>query len=585
MSETKRKKEHVESELDDMSALWGRDVAVGQEEHPRAAWFRASKFAMFIHWGLYSQAANVWRGKNLHGIAEWLMFREKIQVRDYEKLAAEFNPVDFCAEDIVKLAKAAGMRYIVITAKHHEGFTLFGSEADTFNVVDATPFKRDIIKELSEACHQHKLGIGFYYSQYVDWHEENAAGNTWEFGEARNFSQYWRDKVRPQITELLSNYGPVSLIWFDTPGKLDADSSRELCDLVHSLQPECLINSRVGNGLGDYESLGDQEIPLVVPECLWETVDTHNDTWGYSIHDHHWKSSRELIGRIARVASLGGTYMLNVGPTGRGVIPEESSAILRSVGKWLGTHGGAIYDSRPSPLPAQAWGVITQKPQKLFLHVLQWPTDGKLLIPGLEIADCSASVLATGEVLKIGQENGMLTVGVPPLQPVAPITVITINYSGDLTVGAVDRILHPGIANTLEAPFCTAKHCSKGKREWMEKFGDWHHADVIEKLRDGSTISWSFNAVDDSLWNICLVYECLPGADGSELVLSLGDVRWAFPVYATGGGDTKRVRMRRETLGMISIPGPGSFTLEIAGKEVKGNDELIIQRVSVEPVA
>jgi alpha-L-fucosidase len=572
------------SELENMSTMWGGSASDNEAEHPRASWFRSSKFAMFIHWGLYSEAGNIWNGKNVHGISEWLMRREKITVREYEKLATRFNPVDFNADEVAKLAKDAGMRYIVLTAKHHEGFALFKSEASPFNIVDATPYGRDVIKELAEACRAYDLGIGFYYSQYLDWHEQDAAGNDWEFGEPRDFERYFRNKALPQIAELLTNYGPVSLIWFDTPGAMARESSQEICDLVHRLQPNCLINSRIGNGLGDYSSLGDQEVPLTVPEGLWETVDTHNDTWGYSVHDHHWKSPRELISRLVRVASLGGTYMLNVGPTGNGAILSESGDILRTVGNWLELHGKGIYDCLPSPLPAQPWGVMTMEPQRLFLHVLQWPSNGTLLIPGFEGVVRKATVMATGQEIPTGQEKGVLNLEIPAIQPVSPITTLILDYEGEFGACAKQRILHPGLTNFFEAPFSAIDRCSKGKRRWMEKFGDWHHSDVIENISTGSTIGWSFNTVGESLWKIDLEYECLPGADGSELELSIGNTLWCFPVQATTGNSLDRTRIRRETLGTMQIPGPGNFTLCIRGIDIRGSGELIIQRIILESV-
>ena len=567
----------------EMPNLWGGGAAAHEDEHPRAGWFKASKFAMFIHWGLYSEAANVWNGKNVHGIAEWLMRRERISVAEYETLAARFNPVDFNADTIAKLAKAAGMRYIVLTAKHHEGFALFKSEADPFNVVDATPFKRDIAGELADACRAHGLGIGFYYSQYLDWHEENAAGNDWDFGESRDFDRYFRKKALPQITELLTNYGPVSLIWFDTPGAMARESSQELYDLVRRLQPECLVNSRIGNGLGDYSSLGDQEVPLIVPEGPWETVDTHNDTWAYSIHDHHWKSERELISRLVRIASLGGTYMLNVSPTGKGNIPPKSARILSLVGDWLNIHGASIYGSNPSAIPAQPWGVVTTGPQKLYLHVLKWPADGELFIPGLDGVECRVAVMATGEGLTTRERPGVLIVEIPRVPPIAPVTVLSIDFVGHISTGGSERILHPGIINLFDAPFCETSSCRTGKRQWMEKFGDWHHADVVENIATGSTMSWPLTAVGVSTWTVSLEYECLPAADGSELELSLGESRWCFPVQATGCGHAGRTRLRRETLGMVRISEPGVLSLSLHATDIRGDGELIVQRAILEP--
>jgi alpha-L-fucosidase len=539
---------------------------------------------MFIHWGLYSEAAGVWNGKNWHGISEWLMRRAKIPVCEYEKLATRFNHSDFDAEKIAKLAKDAGMRYIVITAKHHEGFAMFKSAASKFNIADATPFKRDPIKELSAACANHNLGLGFYYSQYLDWHEKDAAGNDWEFSNPRNFEHYLSTKALPQIKELLTNYGPVALIWFDTPGAITREGSQSLYDLVHRLQPECLVNSRIGNGLGDYSSLGDQEVPLVVPDGLWETVDTHNDTWAYSRHDHHWKSPAEIISRLVRIASLGGTYMLNVGPTGKGVIPAESAIILRLVGKWLKTNGKAIYGCQRSPIPLQPWGVVTMQPQTMYLHVFEWPMNGKLIVPGIKLQSPRATVFTTGERLHLSQDNGILTVEIPPLAPVSPVTVICLKFRGKFLVTGIKRILHPGLPNYFEAPFAEITSCTKGKRQWMEKFGDWHHVDVIENISNCSSIAWQFEALESELRNVVLEYECLPLADESELEFSLGDVRWFFQVQATGNGHARRIRMRHETLGVVQIPKAGTYTITIKGINIRKTNELIIRRVVLEPV-
>ena len=271
----------------------------------RGAWFRNSRFAMFIHWGAYSRLGGRWDGKNYYGISEWIMNRAKIPVAQYEKAAQSFNPVRFNATEWVKLAKAAGMRHIMITAKHHDGFAMFRSAASKYNIVDWTPFGRDPLKELAEACRAEGLRLGFYYSQTQDWHEAGAVGNDWDFHEPRDFRRYLEAKAIPQVRELLSGYGPLAAIWFDTPGPITPEQSRMLVDMVHQAQPQCMVNSRIGNGLGDYVTLGDSEIPRLPREGLWETVDTHNDSWGYADFDLNYKSPAEVIERLVRVVSRG----------------------------------------------------------------------------------------------------------------------------------------------------------------------------------------------------------------------------------------------------------------------------------------
>src|SRR6266496_3280051 len=252
-------------------------------------WFREAKFGLFIHWGLYAIPAGEWKGKPIAGIGEWIMNRAKIPVKEYEQLAKQFNPVKFNAEEWVQMAEDAGMKYIVITSKHHDGFAMYGSQVSKYNIVDATPFHRDPLKELAEACARHHIRFGFYYSQAQDWHEPNGAGNTWDFGpdDKKDFDQYLRGKAEPQVKELLQNYGPVCLIWFDTPRMMNGDRGQCFIDIVHSLQPATLIDGRLG-AEGDYRSMRDNRIPETVVQGDWEVPATLNHTWGYKKDDNDW---------------------------------------------------------------------------------------------------------------------------------------------------------------------------------------------------------------------------------------------------------------------------------------------------------
>jgi len=576
----------VKKELD-MSTLWG-GTASSTDTHPRTAWFRASKYAMFIHWGLYSEAGGVWDGTPWHGISEWLMRRAKIPVAQYETLAARFNPTGFNADAWAKLAKAAGMRYLVLTSKHHEGFAMFKSEASPFNIVDATPFKRDPIAELAAACKKHGLGLGFYYSQFLDWHERDAAGNDWEFSQEqvpdKDFNRYLHGKAIPQITELLTHYGEIALIWFDTPGSITRQACEELQALIRRLQPKCLINSRIGNGLGDYSSLGDQEVPITGREGLWETCDTHNDTWAYSVNDHHWKSPAELLSRLVRVASLGGTYLLNVGPTGKGVIPEESAEILRRAGAWLKRNGEAVYETTRSPIPAQAWGVTTVKPGKLYLHILNWPTGGTLLVPGIKGTVKKASILSTGKRLVVSRKKGMIAVTIPSLAPEQPHTVIALDMPGGITCAATAFSVYSDLPNQLQAPFAKLTDCATRKKSWMEKFGDWHHAHVVHQIVTGSVIEWHFNALGKGLFNLSLEYDCLPEGDASEFELTLGATSWRFPVFCTGNKHANRLRFRTECLGVVEIAKAGPALLKLKALDIKDAAAISIAKVSLTPI-
>ncbi len=370
----------------------------------RLVWFREAKFGLFIHWGLYAIPAGEWKGKRIPGIGEWIMQRAQIPVKEYAELAKQFNPTKFNADDYAKLAKDAGMKYLVITAKHHDGFALFKSKVSSFNVVDATPFKRDIIKELAEACARHGIKFGVYYSQDQDWYEPNGSGNDWDYGpmEKKDFDKYLREKAEPQIKELLTNYGPICLIWFDTPRNMTMERAQRFVDITRELQPATLIDGRLGpNGAGgDYVSTGDNVIPEIGKEGAWEVPATLNHTWGYKYYDKDWKSPGDLTFKLVDIVSKGGNYLLNVGPMADGIIPQPSQDNLRAVGEWLKVHGDAIYGAGVSPFGEEfgeystkykdAKGKfvfnprndyrVTTKPGKLYIAMfMKWPRDGFLL--------------------------------------------------------------------------------------------------------------------------------------------------------------------------------------------------------------
>lgn len=334
-------------------------------------WFRQAKFGMMIHFGLYSLPAGEWKGKRMRGIGEWLQATFRIPNAEYGALAGAFNPICFDAEQWVRTAKEAGMEYFVITSKHHDGFALFDSAYDDYNIVKATPFGRDVIAEVGEACYKYGLKLGLYYSQALDWHEPDGGGwssgythgtdaagevcwtNDWDFpdNDRKDYRRCFEGKIKTQVKELLTRYGDLALIWFDTPIDIPDELSRELYDLVKHYQPDCLVNSRIGNGMGDYRSTGDNQVDFDVKTGashrpgesavghrtgLYECPATLNDTWGYKSFDNNWKSADKVLELKQRLNARGINYLLNVGPDYLGRFPAPAIDILREVGKQQG---------------------------------------------------------------------------------------------------------------------------------------------------------------------------------------------------------------------------------------------------------
>ncbi|MCK9412891.1 MAG: alpha-L-fucosidase [Prolixibacteraceae bacterium] len=327
------------------------------------------KFGMFIHWGVYSKLGGVWKGEKIvsetHGnqatLGEWVMYCAHIPRAEYREVAKTFNPVGFNADKWVKLAREAGMRYIVVMPKHHDGFAMYHSEVTDYNIYDITPFKRDPMEEIYNACKKYDIRMGIYYSHSIDWMDGGDAGisqakranpqmkdtlaaNNWDPSPV-SYRDYIENKAKPQMRELLTKFPGLIEIWYDFPRYMNREQSFEFYKLAYQYQPLCLINSRVGNDLGDMLTAGDNEIPTVVngQYKTWETPGTINNTWGYKSYDNDWKSLNEMLFWIAEIASKGGNYLLNVGPDGNGVIPEESVKILKEIGVWMEVNGEAIY--------------------------------------------------------------------------------------------------------------------------------------------------------------------------------------------------------------------------------------------------
>ena len=317
----------------------------------RMKWWHDARFGMFIHWGIYSVPAGKYNGEEIKGIGEWIMNTAKIPVSEYEKFGKQFNPVKFDAAEWVKTAKVAGMKYIVITSKHHDGFSMWGSKVSKYNVVDFAPYGKDPLKMLADECAKQGITLCFYHS-IMDWHNPDANSVNW--------AKYREKYLKPQLKELLTGYGKLGVLWFDGEWVKEwtEDQGKDLYNWVRNLQPQIIVNNRVGKGrqgmqgmnrdtsfVGDFGT-PEQEILSTSSTMAWESCMTMNDTWGFKTNDTNWKSSEILVKNLVDIVSKGGNFLLNVGPTSEGLIPSPSVERLKEMGEWIKVNGDAIYGVR-----------------------------------------------------------------------------------------------------------------------------------------------------------------------------------------------------------------------------------------------
>ncbi|MDL2318862.1 alpha-L-fucosidase [Eubacteriales bacterium OttesenSCG-928-A19] len=406
------------------------------EKDGRIAWWREARFGMFIHWGIYTVLAGEYEGRRTDHIAEWIMHDLKIPVAEYERLAPRFNPRNFNAREIARLAKDTGMRYITFTAKHHDGFAMYHSKCSPYNIIDATPFGRDPVRELADACAAEGLRLCLYYSQAQDWHHPDGYEADVP-SEGKDFRRYLDEKCVPQLRELLTGYGDIGMIWFDTPMGMTEAQSRELIEVVRALQPDCLVSGRIGNQLGDYMTTGDNCIPLLPYEGDWEVPATINGTWGYNPHDTQWKPAGELLRNLVRVVSRGGNYLLNIGPDALGNVPAESVELLAQLGAYTRANGEAIYGTRATPIyPYEIdWGYFTCRDGCLYIHILD--EQPKLRLLNIDSVPRRAIRLSDGAemTVKVGRTcegDGSWEIAAPDRAPFAAGTVLRVELKEDM---------------------------------------------------------------------------------------------------------------------------------------------------------
>lgn len=551
-----------------MDKMWGPSGArAGAEGSDRVALFRDGNYGMFMHWGLYSHLGGQWKDTTFYGIGEWIKRQMKIPDAEYMALAAQFNPSEFDAREMARIAKSAGMKWIIITSKHHEGFAMFKS-AHPFNIVDATPFRRDPMKELAAACREAGLGFGFYYSHNQDWTAPGGSGGpaTNPDGTPATFERYFREKCFPQVKEICTQYGPLNYIWFDTPGKIPKEFVMELAELVRTTQPGALLCSRIGHDLGDYASKGDMEVPPRNIDGLWETCDTTNDSWSYAWYDQNWKDAREILRRLVATVARGGTYLLNVGPDGKGRIPAQAAKYLEKAGEWIRRHPQTVYAAGPSPWGhAQPWGDVTTKSNTLNLVVFDWPADGRLFLPGLQAGIAGAAIAGgSGAPVKWTSRGTWTEFQLPAAAPDRPASVIAVQLKGEPKADGTQG-LHPNIGLTLPIEFADVSGAEKKENRWMEKFGEWKHSTQAGKWTPEGKAVWALDVCEAGDYRVDLVYK--------------GEGRPVWRI-ATGEGVTLQNQQAASAIyhaqpfGLLTFAKPGRHTVTVSLVEGAGSTSL-----------
>lgn len=588
----------------------------------RMDWWRNARFGMFIHWGLYSPAAGKWDGKEAAGAGEWLLTNAQVDPIAYrEALLPQFNPVRFDAAQWASIAKDAGMQYVVITTKHHDGFCLWPSDLTDYDVASA-PFKRDIMKELADAVRADGMRMGWYHS-IMDWtHPDYLPRRGWDKRptDGASFDRYVA-YMHGQLKELLTRYGQIDVLWFDGEWEntWTHDWGKRTDDFVRSLQPQIIVNNRVDVGRagmagfsasetarGDFGT-PEQTIPTTgMPGRDWETCMTMNDTWGFKDSDTNWKSSRTLIRMLCDIASKGGNFLLNVGPRGDGTIPPESVERLKAIGAWMRVNGESIYGTHASPFARPLpWGRVTQRAggaagagtTTLYLHVFEWPTDGVLRVTGLANDVVSASVLGATPATAAGagvppgattllttRDSGGVAVATPRVAPNADCTVIKLVIKGAPDVAP--WFIGP---DARGAVVCTARDATTtGSIAFEERFqnlGFWTDPQ--------STAEWTVKVPQPGLYALAIEYAAEPGAGGTvEFVVSStvaggasaattktrGTLTHTLPARASWG-DFATVE-----LGEIDLPGGALVQVRARAARMAGSAFANVRAVTLTPM-
>ena len=532
------------------------------------------RFGMFIHWGPYSEAGGVWKGETCHGFyAEHLMRHFQIPVEVYRKeVAGKFNPYKFNAEEWVRILKNAGMGYMVITAKHHDGFAMWDSDLTDYDIVDATPFHRDPMKELKEACKKNGILFGFYYSHAQDWADPNGVRNTWDYPGQPTVKNWWKtdssyyerikkyyyEKSIPQLIELIKKYDP-DIIWFDTKTWGPSDLNRAVVDTALKYKPDLIINSRgAGDYRATYKSTNDKPVEFPYTQGLWEAIPSTNESYGYHKFDHTHHPPGYFIEMLSKAAAKGGNLLLNVGPRGDGTIDIVDQGILGGIGEWMATNKEAIKGTSANPISSQSFGEITRKGNILYCHIFQWPRDGRLVIGGVTTPVKRAWLLINPDkkdlpVKRLNKYDVEITLPTYPQE--RPVAVLAVECE-KIEPHRYPRLLLTNIEKNRLHVIDAKLH---GKR-LMYAGGNWRTDFLKNWLNEDNYVDWKVRNNKDATFDIYISYDATPKSDGNRYQVIVGHE--AFPGTVIQG-----IHHEHLYVGRVSLKkGEHTLTVKPAGK-------------------